>query len=881
MNRRSLFTVFLAASVLCVVGVTVAPREAAAATAPAWRITSTAQPGHFTPGTTAGEADFEVKATNVGGSDTQGPVVVSEILPAGDLTATNIHGTEAYRPSIIQPLNARRELTCSLGTLTCEFNEPVPPGDTLAVIVTVDVSANPAARFVLNRATVSGGGAPTVATSEPTTLPTALSATPEGFGLSSYFNATSTALAGEHPNVTTSLAFRNERVAQGSAGSLRDVSVALPPGLVANPLATPRCSAELVTLFECPANTAVGVATSQVTDNPGFIQGSLEGPFVSLIYNVAPRPDEPAAFAFNTSIFQVRIDTTVRRGQDNQYRAYASISSVPQVGATISAQTIFWGVPAEHNGPGPESASPSPKTNEAQSFGGPSGFAATPFWSAPDVCAGDPLTAQLETLVGAASVDQWQHPGREAPGGGAPDLADPNWTTASDGIPTSTGCERLAFSPSIDVRPDTFQSGAPAGYSVQIHIPQTQSSKTPSTPALQNAVVVLPPGAVVSPSAANGLEACSDDPSSPAGDQLGLDSPNPAGCPAASQVGTVKVTTPLLAIPLEGEVFVGAPKCSPCSPSDARDGQMLRIFLQAHGSGVNIKLAGEVSVNQATGQLTTTFKNNPQFPVEDINLTLNGGRKASLANPITCGSPLAATATLTPYSSPIPTQLESQPFTITGCSAGGFAPSFSAGTTGNTAGAFAEFTTTFSRNDGEPYLQGVQETLPVGVLGLLSKVPLCDEARANAGTCPSTSAIGHTTVEAGPGAAPVRLPGPGQATDPVYLTTGYRGAPFGLSIVVPAVAGPYNLGTVVVRAAISVDPHTSQIRVTSDPLPTVLDGIPLQLRSARVVIDRPEFLFNPTSCAQLAVTGAITSTTGSAALLSSRFQAADCTRLKV
>jgi uncharacterized repeat protein (TIGR01451 family) len=845
--------------------------SASAGGSPKWAITSSADPSHFTPGSS--KAAFVITATNVGDAATSGPIVVADTLPAGtDLTPVEIFGTDAYRLGIA--VSERLPLACNLGTLSCSFTEPVDPGDSLTIVLQVTIAASPSAHVVTNHATVSGGGTASAVTTEATSKPTPLEASPVPFGMSGFFSILSRNLADSHPNITTSV-FINQRIRGVSAGSTRDVSVILPLGLVGNPTATPRCTADSVARFECPADTAVGVATSSVNINPTEFSGQ-GGPFVSLIYNIVPYTNEPAAFAFNTIIAPTRLDTAVRRGADGQYRTYVTASSIVEIGSVISALTTFWGVPAEHNGPGLASASPSPNL-KIQSFGGPSSGAAVPFLTAPEICAGDPLTEGLLPLTSTAAVDVWQAPG--ATSDGVPDLSDANWRSAAWTSETATGCERVPFTPSIEALPDTFRAGAPAGYVVDLHVSQGQSPSEPSSPKLQNAVVTLPPGTVVSPSAANGLEACSDEPSDPRGDQFALSSPSTARCPPASQIGTVKITTPLLASPLEGQVFVGSPRCSPCSANDAREGRMIRIFLQAHGSGVNIKLEGSVAVDQATGELTTTFDNNPQFPFEDVRLALNGGSEAAVANPTTCGRPIAATAQLTPYNSPVPAQPSGQLFAISGCPAPQFAPAFNAGTINNQAGAFSLFTTTFGRIDGEQGLSGVQITTPPGLLGELSKVPLCGEPQAREGKCTSASQIGTTTVGAGPGTAPVYLPVAGQPPNPVYLTTGYHGAPFGLSVVVPAIAGPFNLGTVVVRAAVNVNPINGQITVTSDPLPQILDGVPLRLRTVNVSINREGFIFNPTNCAKLVVNGTLASTEGTSAAVTSSFQAANCGEL--
>jgi len=433
-------------------------------------------------------------------------------------------------------------------------------------------------------------------------------------------------------------------------------------------------------------------------------------------------------------------------------------------------------------------------------------------------------------------------------------------------LPPTTGCEQLAFAPSIALSPETTQASSPSGYTVELHVPQNMDPTALATPDLRDAVVTLPAGVVISLSVANGLQGCGPE-------QFGLHSLAAASCPQASKIGTVKIATPWLAEPLEGEVFVGEPECKPCTPADAQEGKLIRLLVQAQGSGVTVKLEGAASIDQSTGQLTVRFDEAPQLPFEQLKLTLDGGQNAALVNPSTCGTPLAATSQLTPYSSEHAAEPWSASFSATGCAPPQFEPSFVAGTTNNDAGAFSPLTVTLSRADRDEDLQTVAVHLPPGLLGMLSKVTLCGEALARAGTCAAQSEIGSATVGAGPGANPVFVKGS------VYLTGPYEGAPFGLSIVVPAVTGPFDLGTIVLGARIEVNPSTAALSIASDPLPQSLDGIPLQIKTVNLDIDREGFVFNPTDCKPLAIEGALTSTAGTIAAASSRFQAANCATL--
>jgi hypothetical protein len=293
--------------------------------------------------------------------------------------------------------------------------------------------------------------------------------------------------------------------------------------------------------------------------------------------------------------------------------------------------------------------------------------------------------------------------------------------------------------------------------------------------------------------------------------------------------------------------------------------------------------------------LRATFDDTPQLPFSDFQLHFKGGNRAALVTPSTCGS-FQTVSAFSPWSAADPdhptaaeTRTSTDGFTIGSGSNGTscvsspaqlpFAPAFTAGSLNPTAGAFTPLSVTFSRSDQEQELGGVTVRTAPGLLGRIAGVPFCGEPQASQGACPAASQIGHVQVSAGVGPTPVSIPQPGRPQDPVYLTGPYKGAPFGLSIVVPAQAGPFDLGTVVVRAAIYVDPHTAQITVVSDPFPTILRGIPLKVRSVSVIVDREAFVFNPTSCDPMSVGGTLTSTQGVAVGVSSRFQAAGCAGL--
>jgi uncharacterized repeat protein (TIGR01451 family) len=873
----------LLAVVLAVGGVEATPSSAALAS-PHWSIFSESQPTYFKAGDTADA--YVVVVRNDGGAPTArgSTVTITDTLPTG-VTATKVaaEGEGANGGALRYRLNCPSAPFTE--TVACTYEEGLDKegteqgralqGATIVMTVTVAI-AEGITELGANTATVSGGGAPSASSGETTPIDSAT--VPFGLSLFDVDSATESGeverQAGSHPfELTTSLAFsvsgrespsaRNGQAESPLASAApKDIEVALPPGLVGNPNAVPRCSQQAFLEREglnCPLNTQVG------TVKP-FFYGAFH-PTVFPVFNIVPPPGEPGELGFSVAgIGHIPIFFHVR--SNHEYGLTAQIDDIPETGPLQGAILTLWGVPAapshdlEREGTLGEGAqndgevcqpSVTVEGGEEEAKGCPSDAPATPFLTLPASC-------PTELPVGIRT-DSWQNPEPLSPL--EAELPEP--FARGQSLPT-TGCEHLSFAPSIALSPETTQASSPSGYTFELHVPQNEDPTALATPDLRDAVVTLPAGVVISPSVANGLQACTPE-------QFGLHSLEAASCPSASKIGTVKIATPWLAEPLEGEVFVGEPECAPCTPADAQEGKLIRLLVQAQGSGVTVKLEGATSIDQSTGQLTVRFEEAPQLPFEALKLTLDGGQNAALANPATCGTPLAAVAQLTPYSSEQAAEAWSGSFTASGCAPPEFDPSFVAGTTSNDAGAFSPLTVTLSRTDRDGDLQAATMRLPTGLLGMLSKVTLCGEAQARAGTCAAQSEIGSATIGAGPGANPVFVKGG------VYLTGPYEGAPFGLSIVVPALAGPFNLGTIVLGARIEVNPSTAALSITSDPLPQNLDGIPLQIKTVNLDVDREGFVFNPTDCKPLAIEGTLTSTAGATATASSRFQAANCATL--
>jgi hypothetical protein len=623
-------------------------------------------------------------------------------------------------------------------------------------------------------------------------------------------------------------------------GQVKDVRVDLPPGLAVNPEATETCSEPQLDEFKCPAGSKVGEdeATGTATVYEALHLGDTVTEHFP-VYNMARKPGQPARFGveINSSTLEALAvlgddlrghlyleggiswhaepETSESSGvASGDYHEFFKIQNIPEQPEVIESRLIFNGVVNGHA-----------------------------FLTLPSTCSSKPIT----TL----HVDSYEDPG--------------NFQRYTNETPVAgTGCSELAFNPSLSLTPETSQSDQPDGVSADLHVPQlTDEPSKPNSPDVQSAEVTLPEGMTLNPSAAQGLEACSSA-------QFAA-----GGCPAKSNVGSFAVNAP--GIPngsLTGGVYVGAPEAG----QGPESGGEFRIFLlgEAAQYGVGLSLEGRVKANTATGRLTGFFANAPQVPFEDLTLRFNGGGRAPLANPLACGA-VEPAAAITPYGGEPPAAAATHGFRVDSNGAGGGCPaplpftltqSLAPQNPAN-AGAYDPATFSLARGDRQQYLSKIATTLPAGLLGAIPSVPLCREAAANAGTCADTSQIATVTVAAGAGDEPYIF------TGRAYLTGPYGGAPYGLSIVVPAVAGPYNLGEVVTRAGITVGLYSGRVTVTST-LPTIVSGVPLRLKSLSVVVNRSNFLFNPTSCATLATESVLSGTFGASQSLSSPFQVGGC-----
>jgi hypothetical protein len=711
------------------------------------------------------------------------------------------------------------------------------------------------------------------------------------YSFGSITQSLSTAQAGAHTDLSTTLDFDTE------SGDVRDAVIHLPAGFVGDPFATTQCTSAQYSDSACPPDSQVGIAVPVVT----FGEGAPDAPVgIVGVYNlVTANRGEAARLGFAIPFVPIQhIVLSIHVRSSGDYGLDTDIDAINRPIDIAGTALTLWGVPGDPSHDGlrfPIRYDPEAPAGVEDEFckgfidegescnetftreplvGASYGGGVKAFFDSSTACSGVPEPT-------GAEVDSYQEPGRFV-GGGSDLLLDelnPNgmisFDTYGNALTTGqaailSGCEKLPFQPSITVAPDTSQADSPAGLTVKVEVPQPGlvSPNSLSSADIENTVVTLPAGVAINPGQAAGLAACQLA-------QDGVGTEGPPSCPAASKVGTVSIVTPLLPERLEGDVYV-----LQSNPPD------LELLIAASADGVNLKLIGHVHLDSTTGQLTTTLSGTPQLPFDEFTLDFSGGAQAALVTPNACGV-YTATSDFQPWSSPFePDVFPTSSFGIDSGPDGGacaspppFVPSMIAGSTTDQAGGYTDFSLLLQRADGQQRISTLTFKTPEGLLGMISKIPLCPEAQANAGTCSAASQIGHTVVEAGPGPYPLVVPQPGQSPAPIYLTGSYRGAPYGLSIVVPLVVGPFTLRTQVVRARIEVDPITARLTVTTDPLPTMVDGIPTDLRTINAVIDRPGFMFNPTNCSPQSFSGTATSSEGAQAAISSPFQMGSCRSL--
>ena len=653
--------------------------------------------------------------------------------------------------------------------------------------------------------------------------------------------------AGGHPDVRISYA--GESRTDPNRGLLcqcndpQDIDIGLPAGFVGNPHATPQCKAADFAREECAADSQVGVLEYTIELGGGVPLTFPTEP----VYNSVPKPDQAGLLSMTLApgLLGFPLYTVLGARTGSDYGLNANTDGLERPLPIQRIKQDLWGVPAD-----PVHDPLRYASLKLFERGAPSSSPLTPFLQNPGVC-----DTSLTTGVVVRGYD------------GSVSSAQSAW-------PQTTGCDLLNFNPSLSARPTTTDTDSASGVDIDLTVPQLLSPTFPSPSEIRAATVTLPVGFSINPSAADGKTACSD-PSA----RFGTD--EEAECPEYAKVGTATIDSSALPAPIPGAIYLGEPQ----------PGNRYRIFLTANGFATHIKLAGTVSPDPATGQIVASFENLPQSPLTEFNMHFFGAERGFLATPTQCGS-YPVKSTFVPWDEELPSQSATQFFELDAGPGGQpcpgpvrpFTPQFTASSAHNEAGAHSPFTIELGRDDGDQELSGLQVSTPPGFTATLAGTPYCPEsalaATADANysgiveqstpRCPAASQVGTAVAGAGAGTHPVYLGGK------VYLAGPYKGAPLSLAVVTPAVSGPYDLGNVVVRAAIKVDPVDAHVTAISDPLPRILDGIPLRLRFVKVSLDRDQFALNPTNCSPFSVNASILGDQGTTSALTAPYQVANC-----
>jgi hypothetical protein len=705
--------------------------------------------------------------------------------------------------------------------------------------------------------------------------------------------------AGSHPYaLRTQIQFNTKPAEEGGElpdGMVRDIYVNLPTGFVGTDVNIPQCSTEqFVELKQektgeagqpnCPNSTAIGISTTHI------LAGEIIGP----VFNLVPPPGVVVKIGYWVYTTPVILEVGVK--DSAPYNVVTALGKLPQTSPVYSGFLELWGVPASSVHDSQRGHCYSQKTGTCTSSA-----PEVPLFTLPTACTG-PLA------VGYAA-DSWEHPGSFL-ADGSPNLADPNWSsgqalTHDTSTPPNpqglTGCSKLGFTPRITAQPTTKAAQSPTGLDFSLNVADEGISSPTglSQSDIRKAVVTLPEGFTTNPSLAEGLTTCSEA-------DLARETVNSEpgeGCPNESKIGTVEVESPLLGEPVDGSLFIATPYENQAGNS------LIGLYMVIRNTklGIIIKQPLKVENDPVTGQITTVAEEIPQLPFSHFKLHFRQGTRSPLASPSLCGS-YDVPAVLTPWSGTAPITSHDTFQIIAGpnggpCPSGGtppFHPGLEAGTINNAAGSYSPFYLHLTRNDGEQEITHFSIKLPPGVVGKLAGIPFCSDAAISAAaartgphggqeeiehpSCPAVSEIGHTLVGAGVGPSLAYAPGK------VYLAGPYKGAPLSIAAITAAKVGPFDLGTVVVREALKVNPETAEVFVDatgSDPLPHIIKGIPVHLRDIRVYVDKPEFVINPTSCERTSTASTVLGSGTNFAsesddqpvTVTSPFQAASCASL--
>lgn len=806
---------------------------------------------------------------------TSGPVTLEVQLPGGQETyvyrALGTEGTAAWScnkeaPNLVQPAK-----------VTCTRSDPLAPGSSYPAVEVVERPGRDAPDTLTTKATASGGDATEAAVAEDSfTVGPAIP-----FGFEGFFAKTIDSLgndytkAGGHPfAVTANVQFSEHVPAEENStnavglralnGRPRIVSTETPRGFVGNPQSVKACPKVAQVLSQppsCPPASVVGGITLETS----------EGDFANEpVYEVEPEFGTPAQFAFGIAQLSLAYTLTPQLNPEDGYAIQLLSSGIPKTPELFAAPVTLCGFGAKPMVP--------VRIGELEFQGcrkaGQVGANLVPFLTNPTRC-------EAQGPVTRIAADTWEDPGASA--------------EASYAAAPLTECDQVDFESKIKIKPTSLRADAPTGLEVELSMPTKGLEEAGGTAQadLAGATVTLPEGMAINPSLASNLQACTE---AQFGMHHGVPDNQPVRCPEAAKVGTAEVRTPLISDPLTGNVYVAAQGDNPF-------GSLLALYMELNSKrdGLLLKVAGKVTPNPQSGQLTTTFAENPQAPFSLLKLRFADGPRAPLINPPSCGR-YAIHSTLWPWTAADPahptaaeTVSETSNFQIArgpgggACPEGILEPQLSAGVKTAVAGAASPFVLDLSRPDGSRRFSTLDVQMPPGITAYLKGVPYCpDSALASISSaegtaaaqiaspaCSEASQIGTVTVGAGAGEEPFFL-----QTGKAYLAGPYKGAPLSIAIVTPALAGPFDLGSVVVRSGLYVDPETAQVTVRSDPIPTILHGLLLDVRDIRVNIDRPHFVLAPTNCEPMAVAATVFGPGGESAGVSNRFQVGDCNKLK-
>jgi hypothetical protein len=599
----------------------------------------------------------------------------------------------------------------------------------------------------------------------------------------------------------------------GMLESTRDIEIEFPEGMGGDPGSVPLCTRK----------------TFDDISNAGCPQDSRVGSLVFVrstgseavpVYNVEPAPGETSTIGVVLQFFRLKFSSHLR---PSDYGVTTKIEGLPEftLGQVPLSATYFeyWGVPAEHQ----EGTSLLPR----------------PFLTTPTRC-DEPLTVKVRLRT-------WEHPEEWRDG------------TGSTGR-TQTGCQELPFDPSAKLELETPVADTPTGLSMDLVFPEDPDGDARASSQVQGAKIELPEGMAVSLGAASHISACTDA-------ELAVGSEEPATCPASAQVGTVEIGEAQLQEPLIGNVYIG----------EEKPNERFRLFVVARSGGTETKFIGTMNPDPVTGRLTAVLSDMPQIPLSHLLMHFDGGPKALLVSPMTCG-PTTVNATVTPYSGTAPVKTSSTvqvgPHSGQKCgSPAPFDPTLTSSISAQRGGSPTTFSTVVGRRDGEQSTERFSIQFPPGLGARLGSVALCSEAQINAVACPAASKVGHSFIDIGSGPETAELSGD------AYLTGPYHGGPFGFALIFNATVGPFHLGTLSVRAAMEFNPFTGQVSVQTDQLPQTFQGIAIRFQQIGLEINRPGFMSTPTSCTQKDVTTTIRSTEGLIAHPSSSFSLQDCVDL--